>query len=223
MIYYFKKLFSNFFGFFVILAIGLANYYWRFYLWLDDSAIYRFLWLGIFFILADIAIEMIEMSVRNFRLMAELMMFGKEVRKVSKGFIVIPKVKLPNNLDADYVVIGSSGIWLITTVEGDGKVTFNGEDLVRDNAVLGKLITKALEKSYALSGLLSKDFNRNLIVAPIIVFINKSADISSLPGSIRNVHIVSVKNIVKLIENTDSQILDEKIIQEISNFIKNLK
>src|SRR3989344_2199835 len=146
MFKYVQKLFSNFLIFFILIGLALANWQWPFYMWLDAAAIYRFIWLAIFFVLLDILIEIILHSIKEVQLMTESLSFSKDIRKLSEGFYAIPKVFLLNNLKADYIVVGSSGIWLIDIEDNDGKVEFNGDELVQGGVVLKGLATKALEK-----------------------------------------------------------------------------
>lgn len=223
MFQYFTRLFSNFVFLIIALGVALANWQWPLYLWLGDTPVYRFIWLAIFFIVLDIFIEIIFRSAGEIRLVTENMGFSRDVHKLSKSFHLISKVSLPNNLKADYVAIGSSGIWLIDVKDGDGVVTFNGDELVQKDIILNGLITKVLEKSYAMSDFLKKQLNRDFKVAPVVAFSSSRAKLSSVPKSIKNVFITSRVDTVALIENTDFQLTDNNTIEEIYKILKNKK
>src|SRR3989344_3705780 len=108
-----QKLFSYLFLFILVAVAAFVNWWQPIYLWLGDTMIYRFIWLGIFFVLLDIFIELILGLLGEVRLMAEMMIFSREIRKLSDGFLLASKVSLDNKLKAEYVAIGSSGVWLV--------------------------------------------------------------------------------------------------------------
>lgn len=217
---YFGKLFSKTLLFFVIGGLTLANWRWPLYLWLGDTAIYRFIWLGLFFILLDMAIEIILGFLREFRLMAEMVSFSKDLHKISNSFYVLTKVTLSNDLKADFVVVGSSGVWIINVKDDSGRVDFNGDDLVQEGVVLKRLLTQVLEKSYYLADILNKKLGRSVKVAPVLVFSSPRADLAVAPKMVRGVYISSRQNIVSLVENTDFQLIDKNTIEEIHKLLK---
>ena len=220
MLQYVQKLSSNFLISLILVAVAIANWQWPLYLWLGDTIMYRFVWLGVFFVILDIFIEVILHSAKEVRLMTEIMGFSKELHKLSDGFHLASKVALPNNLKAEHVVIGSSGVWLIDVKDNDGKVEFNGDDLVQENVVLSGVITKVLEKSFTLADFLKKKLGREFKVAPVIAFSSFKANLDTVPKMVKGVYISSRKNTVSLIENTDFQIIDKNTIEEIYKLIK---
>lgn len=220
MVQYTQKILSIFFNLGLIAAIAFINWRWPVYAFLGDTPLYRFIWLGVFFILLEIGIELIVRLIAEFKLVGEGMIFSKALKKLSKGFYIIPKVVLSNNLICDYIIIGSSGIWLITARDEKGKITFNGDNLVQNETVLLGLLTQALEKSFSLAQMLKSNLQRDFKVSPVIAFSSPQADLSSLPKNIRGVYISGHKNTVSLVEETDVQLLDPKIIEEIIKIIK---
>jgi len=223
MFKYTQKLFSNFIISLVLIGVALANWQWPLYGWFGDTAVYRFIWLGIFFVILDIFIEVILYSAKEIRLITETMGFSKDVHKLSDGFHVATKVSLSNNLKADLVVVGSSGVWLIDVKDNDGKIEFNGDDLVQDGLVLKGFATKVLEKSYSLADFLKKKLNRDFRVAPVIAFSSPRANLDLVPKMVKGVYVSSRQNTVSLVENTDFQIIDKNTIEEIYGLIKNNK
>ena len=217
---YTGKLFRHAVVLFFILVAAIVNWFFPLTLWLGDTPTYRFIWLGIFFILLDIVFEVIQRSMAQLQLIGDMMGFGRDLKKLEKGFQVLSKPKLPNNAIADYVVVGPSGVWLITTKDMAGKVSFNGDELVQDNAVLKGIITQSLQKSYTLSELLKSKLSRDFKVAAVVVFISPKIDLGDMPNMIRSVYITSRQKVNALIENTDVQILDSGIIGEIVKTIK---
>lgn len=217
---YFGQLFSKTFLVFVISGLALANWRWPLYLWLGDTAIYRFFWLGMFFIFLDIIAEIIVGSFKEFQLMAETINFSKDLHGISDSFHILTNVALYNDLKTDFVVVGSSGVWMVNVKDGDGSVDFNGDDLVQDEVVLKGLLTQVLEKSYSLADILNKKLDRSVKVAPIIVFSSPRADLVTAPKMVRGVYISSRQNVVSLIENTDFQLIDKNTIEEIYKLLK---
>lgn len=217
---YTRELFGYFSGLIFVAVIIFINWYLPIYLWLDDTALYRFIWLGIFFILIDFLFELITRIMKAISMMAENIGFSKDIRKLSDGFHLASKVSLPNNSKADYVAVGSSGVWLVNVKDGEGAISFNGEDLVQKGQVLKGLLTKSLERSYALADLLKKKLNHNFIVTPVIAFSSPKANLNSLPEVLRGVHISSRKNINSLIENTDVQLIDKNTAEEIYKVLR---
>ena len=116
--------------------------------------------------------------------------------------------------------MGSSGVWLITVKDNGGKVNFNGDELVQDGIVLRGLLTQSLEKSYTLSQLLKSKLNRDFKVAAVMAFMSSKIDLGDMPDMIRGVYITSRQKINALLENTDVQILDVGIIEEIARVLK---
>lgn len=220
MFKYAKKLFGHVLMIFFVFAAAVANWFLPLTLWLGDTPIYRFLWLGIFFVLLDVVFEIIHGSMKQMRLIADAMGFGRDLKKLGKGFSVLPGVKLPNNAVADYMVVGSSGVWLVTVRDGNGKVGFNGDDLVQGQTVLKGSITQPLEKAFTLAELLKGKLNRDFKVAAVVAFIGSGADITDVPNMVRGVYITSRQKVADLIGGTDVQILDTGIMEEIIKLLK---
>jgi hypothetical protein len=220
---YTQKLFGHIIFFLFLMTIAIVNWLWPLTLWLGDTPLYRFIWLGIFFILLDIAFEIGHLSFKQIELMGDVMKFGRDLRKLSKGFQVLSNIVLPNNTKADYIVAGPSGIWLITVKDKEGKITFNGDELAQDEIVLKGLLTESLAKSYALGELLKKKLNRDIKVASVVSFSSFKADLGDTPNIIRGVYVSSRQKLVSLIEDTDYQILDGGAIDEIVKILKNTK
>ncbi|MDO8496666.1 MAG: nuclease-related domain-containing protein [bacterium] len=217
---YFGKLFSGSLLLFTIFVLALANWRWPLYLWLGDTAIYRFIWLGLFFIFLDIVIEIILGLFREFKLIAETISFSKDLHKISDSFYILTKVTLSNDLKADFVVVGSSGVWIINVKDDSGKVDFNGDDLVQEGVILKRLLTQVLEKSYYLADILNKKLGHSVKVAPVLVFSSPRADLATAPKMVRGVYISSRQNVVSLIENTDFELIDKNTIEEINKLLK---
>ena len=215
-----QKLFSYLFLFILVAVAAFVNWWQPIYLWLGDTPIYRFIWLGIFFVLIDIAIEIIVRATKQLGVIGEMMSIGKDIRKISGGFRVVSKVSLSNNLKADYAVIGSSGIWLLNVRDNGGKITFNGDDIVQNERILKGLLSEALEKSYALANFIKDKIGRDFIITPVITFSGLKADFVEMPKAVRGVYVVPRKDIVSLIENTDIQLIDQKTIEDIYKILK---
>lgn len=220
MFQYIQKLFTYSIYLLLVLAVAFANWQWPLYLRFGDTPTFRFIWLGIFFVLADALIELISSSFRQVRLMGEAMGFARDIKKISNSFHVVPGVALLNNLKADYVIVGSSGVWLVTVKDDKGKVEFNGEYLVQDGVVLKELMTKALESSYSLAGVLKKKLGRDITVTPVIAFSSPYANLDGESKNFRGIYVVSRKSVVQLIENTDVQLIDQNTIEEIYKILK---
>lgn len=149
----------------------------------------------------------------------EALGFSNEIKKISGGFRVISKFVLPNNLRADHIVVGSSGIWLINVKDDGGKIIFNGEEIYQDDKILNGLMTKTLEMAYALTSYLKQKLNKDLKVAPVVAFSSPRADLSEMPKQVRGVFVSSRKDAVSLVENTDFQLIDQKTIEEASDLL----
>lgn len=217
---YFGKLFSKTLLLFMIGGLALANWQWPLYLWLGDTQIYRFIWVGLFFLFLDIVIETVLGLLKESRLMTEAVGFSKNLHKISSSFYLSTEVSLSHDLKADFVVVGSSGVWMVSVRDGDGPVDFNGDDLVQEGVVLKRLLTQVLEKSYFLADILNKKLGRNIKVAPILAFSSPRADLTKVPKIVHGVYISSRKNTVSLIENTDFQLIDKNTIEEIHKLLK---
>ncbi|OGN00439.1 MAG: hypothetical protein A3B91_04305 [Candidatus Yanofskybacteria bacterium RIFCSPHIGHO2_02_FULL_41_29] len=215
-----QKLFSYLFLVILVAVIAFVNWRWPFYNWFGDTPIYRFIWLGIFFILFDFTFEILSKALKQVRLMAEAMSFGKDLKKISDGFKVVHNVSLPSHLIAEYVVVGSSGVWLLSLRDDWGRIKFNGDDLVRDGQALKGLFTGSLEKSYALASFIKEKLGRNFIVSSVIIFLSNKAYLEEVPSNIRGVFISSRGNAISLIENTDIQLIDQKTIEDIVKIFK---
>jgi hypothetical protein len=217
---YTTKLFKNIIFILVLGAAAFLNWQFPFYNWFGDTPIVRFVWLGLFFIILDGIIEIILGSFKQLRLMGEAISFSNDLKKIANGFKVTFKVKLPNNLRADAVVIGSSGVWLIMIKDNKGQVSFNGDELIQDETILKGLLTHTLEKAYSLAGLLKQGLNRDFVVTPIIAFSSPGLDLGQTPRVVRGVRLAARHETVSLIENTDIQLIDEKTIEDIYKFLK---
>lgn len=208
---------------FLVLTAAFINWQWPLYLRFGDTSIFRFIWLGIFFVLADALIELVTQLFRQMRLMGEAMGFARDIKKISNSFHIVSNVVLPNNLKADYGVVGSSGVWLVTVKDDKGKVEFNGEYLVQNGVVLKDLMTKALERSYSLAGVLKEKLGRDITVTPVIAFSSPYANLDGESKNFRGIYVVGRKNAVQLIENTDIQLIDRNTIEEIYKLLKSVK
>lgn len=205
----------------MLIIIGaFINWWLPIYVWAGDTPVYRFIWLGIFFVLLDMEIEVVLKAVKQLRLVGEMMGFARDIRKVSSGFHVAAKAGLPNGLKADFVVVGSSGVWLVTVKDDKGKITFNGDDLIQDGTVLKGILTQSLEKAYSLAGMIKEKLKREFIVTPVVAFSSPQADLGSAPKIMRGVYVSSRKDVVQLIENTDIQLVDQRTAEEIDKMIK---
>lgn len=214
------KLSVNVFLFIILVVAAFINWWQPVYVWFGDTALYRFIWLGIFFVILDIAIEVILGAMEQMRLMAEMIGFGMDLKKISKSFYVIPKAILPNGVRADYIIIGSSGVWLIMVKDDKGKIEFNGDDLTQNGIILKGLLTETLEKSYSLAGLLREKLGREIAVTPVVSFSSHKIDLGSTPKIVRGVYLTLRKDSVALIENTDIQLIDKNTIDSIHKLIK---
>ncbi len=217
---YFKKLFWYFIGMAAVVGAALANWLWPFYDLTGYTTLTRFIWLGIFFIILDVLIEIILSTGHAIQLMTDNLNFSIDIHKLSEGFQLASKVSLSNNVKADYIAIGSSGVWLVNIKDSGGMISFNGEELVQNEKVLKGLITGSLEKSYSLAQFLKKNLSRDFIVTPVIAFSSLKADLNSVPKTVRGVRISSRPDIVSLIENTDVQLIDQKTSEEIYKLLK---
>lgn len=217
---YLGRLLSKALLVFVIIVLALVNWKWPFYLWLGDTALYRFFWLALFFVFLDLVIEIVLGLFREFRLITETVGFSKDLHKISSSFYILTNVALSNDLKADFVVVGSSGVWMINVKDGSGKVDFNGDDLVQEGVILRRLLTQVLEKSYYLADTINKKLGRNIKVAPVLVFSSLGIDLATAPKTIHGVYISSRQNIVSLIENTDFELIDKNTIEEINKLLK---
>lgn len=217
---YVKNLISHLVIVTVLILAAFINWIKPLYVWFGDSPITRFIWLGLFFIILDIVFEVISRSTKEMRLVSETMGFGKDIRKISEGFHVVSKLILPSNLKADYMIVGSSGVWFITVKDGWGKIMFNGDELTQNGIVLSGAVTRALETGYSLAGYLKEKLGRDIKVAPVIAFSSLRADLGEMPKTVRGVFISSRKDIIPLIENTDFQLVDKKTIEEVYNILK---
>jgi len=207
--------------FLVIVSAGLVNWRWPIYTWFGDIPFVRFVWLGVFFLLLDLVFELFGKVFGQLKLVKETLGFGKGLKKISDGFKILNSVSLPNNVKADYIVIGSSGIWLIDVRSGNGRIEFSGDDLLQDGEYLKGLISGLLEKSYSLVDLLKKKFGRDFTVTPVISFSSPEAVFQAIPKQVRGVYISSGRDIVSLVENTDVQLIDKNTNEEIYKFLRN--
>lgn len=224
MFKYIENLFGESVAILVILGAALANWFWPLYLWLGDTDLYRFIWLAIFFILLDILIEIVTHASKEISLVADNVTFYRDIKKISGSFHLVPKISLENGLKADFAVVGSSGVWLITVQDDGGEITFNGDDIMQNGVVLAKVLPKALEKAYSLAVFLKKNLaGRDFKVSPVLVFTSPAADLKSIPKMVRGVYVASHKDIIPLIENTDVQLIDKNTIEEIYALLKNGK
>lgn len=212
---------ATYFVYILILAgIAFVNFSYPLYELFEDTALYRFIWLGIFFVLIDFLFEIFMGASKQVVLLKESFMLGASLKKMSANFHLISNFKLPNGARADYILIGSSGVWLLTVIDDDGKISFNGDDLVRENVVLKGLLARSLEKSFSLANIIKDSIKRNIVVSPVIVFSNNRAVFDSIPKSIRGVYIIAGKDAASLIENTDAQLIDKNTIEEIGKILK---
>lgn len=217
---YFEKLFSKGIPLLLIGGLALVNWRWPFYTWLGDTIVYRFIWLGLFFIFLDIAIEITLGLLKESRLIAEAAGFSKDLHKISSSFYIMTQVTLSNDLRADFVVAGSSGVWVIDVKDNDGKIDFNGDDLVQDGIIMKGSLTQILEESYFLADILNKKLGRSVRVAPVLVFSSPRADVTIVPKIVHGVYVSSRRDIVSLIENTDFQLIDQNTIDEVHEVLK---
>lgn len=220
MIKYIKNLLGYIVLLLLVIAVALANWFKPLYLLFQNTAVYRFIWLGNFFVLLDLGIEIIIKAAKQFRLMSQVMGFDVDIKKISSGFRVVRGAILKNNSKVDYAVAGSSGVWSVTIQDGQGPVIFNGDDLLQNGIALKGLLAKSLEKSYTLASMLKEKLNRDFIVSPVITFSNPNAIFEAIPKMVRGVYITSGKDAVALIENTDVQLIDNNTIEEIYKILK---
>lgn len=214
-----QKISLQLFYFIFIILVAFINWWQPVYMWLGDTPVYRFIWLGIFFILLDLFIDNIMQTIRDMRLMGEMLSLGRDIKKISGDFRVSTKLVLPNNVKADYVVVGSSGVWLIDVRGDEGKVSFNGDNIVQGDLVLGGLLTKSLEKAYSLSAFLKENLKKDFTVTPVVAFSSSKIHFESMPKNVRGVYVVSGKDTVPLVENTDVQLIDKNTIEEVHKLL----
>ncbi|MBI2064782.1 MAG: NERD domain-containing protein [Candidatus Yanofskybacteria bacterium] len=218
---YTSKIFGHVFLIILLVIAGVANWFFPLVSWFGDTPLYRFIWLGIFFVIVDIIFEVIQRSMVQVQLVADMLSFGSDLNRLEKGFRVLSKPKLPNNAVVDYAIVGPSGTWLIVAKDRDGRVSFDGDELVQDGVILKGIITQSLQKSYALSELLRSKMGRDFKVASVVVFMSPKIDLGDMPSMIKGVYVTSRQKINGLIENTDVQILDSGTIEEIIRLLKN--
>lgn len=144
------------------------------------------------------------------------------LKKLPDSYSVFRCVKLRDNCDIDFVVVGPTGVFTIEVKSHKGKIEFNGNELtlnghsIREKNILRQAFAEAMDaRSY-----IEKIINKEIYVTAILVFSNKKAFVNLGVGKVRNVYVIHKNKLLDIIMNTDENILSAEKIDSIAKKLK---
>ena len=215
---YFKNFIKDIFWIIILVITGFLNWILGKDLLYSPKHIYRLLWLGAFFVIADLFIEIMIRAGVKAKILMEIMNLDHKLKKLSSDFKIFKMLKLPDGLTIEYVLMGTKGIWIITIKDKGGKVSFDGENIIQGSTIYKGIISESAAKSYALSNFIKSKLNIDIQVNSAIVFSSFGTDISGVPELLRGVTIAKADKILEIIkskniEDKSDPLIIEKIIK----------
>lgn len=126
-----------------------------------------------------------------------------ELDKLSDDYSYFRGVKInEKNHDADFVVVGPTGIFAIDAKSHNGSIEYNNGHLSKNNKPFKKnVISQAKSEALFVHNLIKEKFNTEIFVTPVIVFSSFWAKLYFGFKPVDNVYIVKRKWLRVLIED----------------------
>jgi hypothetical protein len=177
------------------------------------------IFLPFFYIFIGLRKEYLNISNRFYRgSKAEGFIYYK-LRKLPRNYSVFQCVRMvESKKDVDFVVLGPNGIFTAEVKSHVGKITYDGQNLLRN----GRLFEKNLLGQSMNQALYIKNYLQNkFYITSILVFSNKHAYFNLDINPIKNIHILNQYRLINFIlDNKDY--IDEKEKNEIETVLSEL-
>lgn len=137
-------------------------------------------------------------------------------------FSVFRGIKLRNNCDIDFIVIGPTGIFTIEVKSHGGVIGFDGHELTHNKTIFPEknILRQAFSQAMDVHDYLLKTTNKDIFVTPIIVFSNPRAFVRFGLNKVKNVYVIQAKWLLDLILKKSDTNVSNLLAAE--NSLKNL-
>lgn len=143
-----------------------------------------------------------------------------QLRHLPKNYIYLSDINLERKGNIDFILIGSTGIWMIEVKSHIGSITFDGTELRKNGELLEKdFIKQAWAEAFSVKNFLKEKLGREIFIQPVIVFSNTKAKIKFGFKMIKGVYIIGLKWLNKLVLNDENTLKTEEI-EKIADIIK---
>lgn len=163
---------------------------------------------------------------RNFeKYLVDALMFHKgmrgeqvirdELSKLPDGYTVFQDVKIPGQWgNIDFVVLGPQGIFTIEVKSHQGKITFDGRELLKyGSRFLEKnFLTQAMQQALRLNHYLEKEIGKNPFIHPVIVFSSERAMMQFGFKKLKGVQVVQTRFLIDLLLHETDTLSFEDIV-----------
>jgi len=131
---------------------------------------------------------------------------GKILKNLSDDFAIFQSLIINGKRgDIDYVVIGTTGIFVIEVKSHGGKIYYNGEGLTINGKPSRKdFVGQALRNAFNLKKYLRKKLNKNFFINSMLVFSNDHATVNIGPKPINSVHVIHKDSLLESITSNES-------------------
>lgn len=138
-----------------------------------------------------------------------------ELVKLSDDYMVFQDVKLPRHRDnIDFVVIGSTGFFILEVKSHRGRISFNGDDLLRNGWRFREknILRQTMNEAMDLHTYLKKRMRRELFIVPILVFSSKWASMRFGFNKVKSVYVIQKRFLNELILKNTARLSLEDIL-----------
>lgn len=132
-----------------------------------------------------------------------------ELVKLSDDHMVFQGVKLPGHQDnIDFVVVGPTGFFTFEVKSHVGKVTFNGDDLLRNGWRFREknILKQAMDEAMDLHTYLKKRMNKEFFIVPTLVFSSKWTSVRFGFNKRKGVYVIQKRFLNELILKNEGRL-----------------
>lgn len=152
----------------------------------------------------------------------------RKVRKVSaelpKEFKVIKSVITGSTGNVDEVIVGPTGVWVIEVKSHNGKITFDGKELIRNGKPFEKkFLGQTWFEMCEIKDLLKRELRQDFFVQPVLCFAGKYTEVHFGFTPVKGVYVIGLDWLNRLVTRGVGHSLDSASIEAIARLLDKYK
>jgi len=136
-----------------------------------------------------------------------------ELSKLPDDYVILQGLEIKGG-DIDFTVVGPTGIFAIDAKSHSGEITFNGKELLRDNASFEKnILSQSKNEALRLQKIILERTDRKYFVTPVIVFSSPFARLKFGSKPVENVLIIGKEFLNKAIMEKSPDLSPKEVLR----------
>jgi len=142
--------------------------------------------------------------------------------RLSDDFLVFQDIQPKDRLgNIDFVVVGPTGIYSIEVKSHKGKITFDGNELLRNGTRIEEkdILSQTFWNAMKIHDYIKDNLNKNIFVEPVLIFSSRWASMRFGLKKIKNVYVIQ-KEFLKELMLKGSVVLSQEDISILKDELK---